>query len=52
MTRRVISAEPCRAASVDRGGLDGMLALNGIFILMTQHSLEYPQFYNRQGVVE
>jgi U3 small nucleolar RNA-associated protein 19 len=24
-----------------------MLALNGIFILMTQHSLEYPQFYNR-----
>lgn len=34
-------------ASIDRGGLDGMLALNGIFVLMTQHSLEYPQFYNR-----
>ena len=24
-----------------------MLALNGIFVLMTQHALEYPQFYNR-----
>ena len=34
-------------ASIDRGGLDGMLALNGIFVLMTQHSLEYPQFYDR-----
>ena len=34
-------------ASIDRGGLDGMLALNGIFHLMTKHQLEYPKFYNR-----
>ena len=34
-------------ASSDRGGLDGMLALNGIFHLMTKHQLEYPKFYNR-----
>jgi len=33
--------------SIDRGGLDGMLALNAIFVLMTQHSLEYPKFYDR-----
>lgn len=33
--------------SLDRGGLDGMLALNGIFILVTQHGLEYPKFYDR-----
>jgi len=33
--------------SLDRGGLDGMLALNGIFILVTQHGLEYPKFYER-----
>ena len=33
--------------SLDRGGLDGMLALHGIFILVTQHGLEYPRFYER-----
>jgi U3 small nucleolar RNA-associated protein 19 len=33
--------------SIDRGGLDGMLALNGLFTLMTQHGLEYPKFYDR-----
>ena len=33
--------------SLDRGGLDGMLALNGIFILVTQHGLEYPKFFER-----
>mmetsp|Transcript_34482 Transcript_34482/g.75407 ORF Transcript_34482/g.75407 Transcript_34482/m.75407 type:complete len:593 (-) Transcript_34482:440-2218(-) len=33
--------------SVNRGGLIGMLALNGIFILVQQHGLEYPQFYDR-----
>jgi U3 small nucleolar RNA-associated protein 19 len=33
--------------ALDRGGLDGMLALNGIFILVTQHGLEYPKFYER-----
>ncbi len=29
------------------GGLIGMLALNGIFVLVTQHGLEYPNFYAR-----
>lgn len=33
--------------SIDIGGLTGMLALNGLFVLMTQHGLEYPTFYNR-----
>jgi len=33
--------------SIDIGGLTGMLALNGLFILMTQHGLEYTAFYNR-----
>lgn len=33
--------------ALDREGLDGMLALNGIFILVTQHGLEYPKFYER-----
>ena len=33
--------------SIDRGGLDGMLALNGLFTLMTKHGLEYPRFYDR-----
>ncbi|KAG2488616.1 hypothetical protein HYH03_012789 [Edaphochlamys debaryana] len=32
---------------VGRGGLTGMLALNGLFILVTRHGLEYPQFYER-----
>lgn len=34
-------------ASLDRGGLEGMLALNGIFTLVTRHGLEYPAFYKR-----
>ena len=29
------------------GGLVGMLALNGIFTLVTKHGLEYPNFYAR-----
>jgi U3 small nucleolar RNA-associated protein 19 len=33
--------------SLDRGGLIGMLALNGIFLLVTRHGLEYPRFYER-----
>ena len=33
--------------SIDIGGLTGMLALNGLFVLMTRHGLEYPTFYNR-----
>lgn len=32
---------------VSVGGLVGMLALNGIFSLVTQHGLEYPRFYER-----
>ena len=31
--------------SLQRGGMAGMLALNGIFVLVTQHGLEYPDFY-------
>ena len=34
-------------ATLDRGGLLGMLALNGIFLLVTRHGLEYPRFYQR-----
>ena len=37
--------------SIDRGGLDGMLALNGMFTLMTRHDLEYPRFYDRLYVL-
>lgn len=33
--------------SLNQGGLTGMLALQGIFILVTQHGLEYPAFYRR-----
>lgn len=33
--------------SLDRGGLEGMLALNGIFLLVTKYGLEYPKFYER-----
>lgn len=29
------------------GELLGVLALNGLFVLMAQHGLEYPQFYVR-----
>jgi U3 small nucleolar RNA-associated protein 19 len=33
--------------SLDQPGIVGMLALNGLFILVTQHGLEYPLFYQR-----
>lgn len=33
--------------SLDQPGIIGMLALNGLFILVTQHGLEYPSFYQR-----
>jgi hypothetical protein len=33
--------------SIDQGGLLGVLALNGLFLLVTQHGLEYPRFYQR-----
>ena len=32
---------------LDEGGMVGMLALNGIFTLVTKHGLEYPNFYAR-----
>ena len=34
-------------AALNHGGLVGILALNGIFVLVTRHRLEYPQFYTR-----
>ncbi|PSC69895.1 nucleolar complex 4-like protein [Micractinium conductrix] len=34
-------------AALDQGGLTGMLALHGIFTLVTRHGLEYPRFYAR-----
>lgn len=33
--------------SIDQGGLVGILSLHGLFILVTQHGFEYPQFYQR-----
>lgn len=35
------------SATLDAGGLNGMLALHGIFTLVTKHGLEYPNFYRR-----
>lgn len=32
--------------SYQMGGITALLALNGLFILMTKHGLEYPQFYS------
>ncbi len=34
-------------AALDSGALHGILALHGIFTLVTKHGLEYPQFYRR-----
>ncbi|XP_033110942.1 nucleolar complex protein 4 homolog B-like [Anneissia japonica] len=34
-------------ASYNIGGAISLLALNAIFILMTQHNLEYPEFYKK-----
>ena len=34
-------------ATLDAGGLHGILALHGIFTLVTKHGLEYPNFYRR-----
>lgn len=33
--------------ALDQGGFEGMLALNGLFTLVTRHGLEYPAFYAR-----
>ncbi len=35
------------SATLDTGGLHGILALHGIFTLVTKHGLEYPNFYRR-----
>jgi hypothetical protein len=35
------------STSMDQGGYIGILALNGLFILVTEHGLEYPDFYKR-----
>lgn len=35
------------SSCLDQGGLLGMLALNGLFTLVTKHGLEYPHFYVR-----
>eukprot|EP00191_Tetraselmis_sp_GSL018_P021538 CAMPEP_0177578348 /NCGR_PEP_ID=MMETSP0419_2-20121207/296_1 /TAXON_ID=582737 /ORGANISM="Tetraselmis sp., Strain GSL018" /LENGTH=576 /DNA_ID=CAMNT_0019066777 /DNA_START=92 /DNA_END=1823 /DNA_ORIENTATION=- len=32
---------------LDQSGLIAVLALNGLFLLVTQHGLEYPNFYKR-----
>ncbi|EIW68520.1 hypothetical protein TREMEDRAFT_74076 [Tremella mesenterica DSM 1558] len=34
-------------ALVDKGGVEGMLAMNGLYVLMTKYNLDYPQFYKR-----
>ncbi|XP_057868416.1 protein NUCLEOLAR COMPLEX ASSOCIATED 4 isoform X2 [Cryptomeria japonica] len=33
--------------SYDIGGVTSVMALNSLFILITQHGLEYPDFYNK-----
>lgn len=33
--------------SYDIGGVVSVMALSSLFILMTQHGLEYPNFYNK-----
>ena len=35
------------SGALDAGGLEGMLALQGLFVLVTRHGLEYPRFYPR-----
>ena len=33
--------------SINKGGLVGILALHGLFLLVTEHGFEYPQFYRK-----
>jgi U3 small nucleolar RNA-associated protein 19 len=33
--------------AVEHGGLIGILALQGLFYLVTEHGLEHPEFYQR-----
>ena len=35
------------SGALESGGLVGMLALHAIFVLVTKHGLEYPDFYAR-----
>ena len=46
MTNPVLLADFLTRA-IDRRGLVGILALHGLFALVTQHGYEYPQFYRR-----
>ncbi len=34
-------------AALDYGGMIGVLAIHGIFLLVTQHGLDYPDFYEK-----
>lgn len=34
-------------AAYDQGGVVALLALDGLFVLMTEHNLDYPDFYPR-----
>lgn len=31
----------------ERGGIDALYALKGLFVLMHKHNLEFPRFYDR-----
>lgn len=44
--RRVIVAD-WLGGTVDRGGAHAMLAMNGLYVLMTAYNLDYPNFYTR-----
>lgn len=45
-SRRVVVAD-WLGATVDRGGAHAMLAMNGLYVLMTAYNLDYPNFYAR-----
>lgn len=45
-SRRVIVAD-WLGNTVDRGGAHAMLAMNGLYVLMTAYNLDYPNFYTR-----
>ena len=46
MTDPLLLADRLTGA-LDGGGMLGMLALHAIFVLVTKHGLEYPEFYTR-----
>lgn len=45
-TRRIRLAD-WLGSTVDEGGAHAMLAMNGLFVLMTTYNLDYPRFYDR-----